>query len=301
MYSRRTVIASGITFISAGCTSVDIFGGRDDQTFCKQEAIAGPFDPAKELPPEYSTDQRALAHRAIRQDAATAYYGPRPLKNASYVVMDGAYYRVLLRGSYTEELPALVVTVDWESDQRAPDDATGISFSDLPAVDRMAIRSAVYGGIYRTQTHPETVLVHAESPVLYPDGTQESVLATRESCWVTWDDRAYHIVVHREETVETSVYEYTASSVATNAERFRELIVDRYLVHLDGLTPEERAILEEAIDGRYYERTDSRDPAFSRLWDRLGKNTVPESGGRYFIEYEGRRYGLELSRACQGV
>lgn len=301
MHSRRAIIAFWITLLSAGCTSVDFPDRRNDNTWCKQEAIAGPFDPAEEVPPKYSSTQRVLAQQAIQQDAATAYYGPRPLKNDSYVVMDGAYYKVVLRDSYTEDLPALVLTVEWEPSQKAPANAAVTSFTDLPESDRLALQSAVYGGVYRSQTHPETVLVHSESPVLYPDGTQESLLASREPGWVTWDDRIYHITVHREETVQTSVYEYTASLTAANAKRFRELIASQYLVHLDGLTPEERTILEEAIDDRYYERTESQLPPFERLWDRLGQNTVPESGGRYFVEYEGERYGLELSRACQGV
>jgi hypothetical protein len=299
--TRRTVIASLVAVLCSGCSSLPIPGSRHDNTFCKYEAIAKPFHPAEELPPDYSSAQRALALRVIRQETVTAVYGPRPLKNDSFVVKDGTFYRVVLADSHTAQLPALVMTVEWESGRQPPDDATLHAFADLPRVDRLALRSAVYGGIYRTHAHPETKLIHSQSPIPYPDGTQSSVLKACDSCWVEWNDRAYHIISHREDTIEKPVYTYSASVFAANAERFRELIVDRYLVRLNDLTPEERAIMDEAVAGRYYKRTDSRLPAFHRLRDRLPEHTVPESGGQWFVEYEGNRYGLDTSMVCQGV
>lgn len=82
---------------------------------------------------------------------------------------------------------------------------------------------------------------------------------------------------------------------------FRELIVDEHLVRLDDLTSKEQAILDEAIDGGYKKQTQSRFPPYHRLRDRLPNHTIPESGGIWFIEYKGERYGLDLGFVCQGV
>lgn len=96
-------------------------------------------------------------------------------------------------------------------------------------------------------------------------------------------------------------YTYSASEFAANAQTFRELIVDEHLVRLDDLTSKEQTILDEAIDGEYKKQTQSRFPLFHRLRDRLPNQTVPESGGKWFIEYKGKRYGLDLSFVYQGV
>ncbi|MUV59173.1 hypothetical protein, partial [Halogeometricum sp. CBA1124] len=178
------------------------------------------FDPATELPPDYSRFQRALAHRSIRRGWATAIYGPRPLKEDSYVVLDGAYYRVVLEESHVEEFPALVLTVEWTAGQTAPANATVLRFGELPPADRMGLRTAVYGGVYRAQVHPVQRLVHSETPVPFPDGTDESVLASCDSCWIRWDDRVYRLASHRETTVNQSVYRYGSTRAAPNAAAF---------------------------------------------------------------------------------
>jgi predicted heme/steroid binding protein len=239
--------------------------------------------------------------RAVRQGSATAFYGPRPLKTDSYVVVDGAFYDVFQSGSYTVELPALETSVEWESGRRAPESASHRSFADLPRVDRRALRSVVYGGIYRTHVHPETRLVHSESPVPYPDGVADSELPTDDPLWVRWDDRDYRVTVHRVTTVRRCVYEYAASKVAPNAEAFRRRIADRYLVRLDDLTPEQRTILDEAIGEGYHRETRSCFSTFHRLEDRLPERTLPESDTPYYVEYEGTRYGLSVSWVCQGT
>lgn len=200
MPTRRTVIAAGLACLSSGCSSFQQSNSQGDG--CSYEATTKPFSPVEDLPPNYSSPQRELAHRAIRQETVTAFYGPPPLKNDSFVVKDGTFYRVVLADSHTAQLPALVMTVTWDSGRQPPENATLHSFTDLPQADRLALRSIVYGGIYRSQTHPETSLVHSESPVPYPNGMQESVLATCDSCWVRWKDRAYHIISHREDTIE---------------------------------------------------------------------------------------------------
>lgn len=57
--------------------------------FCQYEVRLAPFDPATDLPPKYNRFQRALAHRAIHQERAAAFYGPRPLKEDAYVNLYG--------------------------------------------------------------------------------------------------------------------------------------------------------------------------------------------------------------------
>ena len=153
----------------------------------------------------------------------------------------------------------------------------------------------VYGGIYREAVHPTTTLDHVESPVVYPEGTESSELASADAHWVRWNNRAYDITVHRKTTVKTLVHEYEATQVATDAAAFRGLIAEQYLVKLDDITSEERAMLDTAVDGGYDVQEPS--PGFERLVRRLPEDRVPESGGRWYVEYDGDRYGLRLEWA----
>lgn len=302
MYTRRAFLATGSLAFTGGCASNVLDDGPSGNEFCRYEVRVEPFDPASELPPDYNRFQRALAYEAIRRGRSTAFYGPRPLKEDSYVVLDDAYHRVVLEESHVEAVPAIAMTVEWNAGQTSSANATVFEFGELPRADRMGLRSAVYGGIYREQVHPDRRLVHSRTPILYPEGIEESDLPSCDSCWIRWDGREYQLTSHRETSVNKSVYTYGASQVAPNATAFRQLIAEEYLVNVDGYPPEERAIVEEAIEGGYERRTDSRIPAVEQLRDRLGNQTepIPESGGLY-VEYEEARYRLTFGGACQGV
>ncbi|SFR45663.1 hypothetical protein [Halogeometricum limi] len=300
MISRRAMVASSLSILT-GCAS-SVLPPRDTDDYCEYEAIARPIDPVEAVPPAYAPAQRRLAVRAIRGGTATAFYGPRPLKNDSYVVFDGAYYEVSLAKSTAKTLPALLLRVEWRPEQEASEDTPNYSFGELPPVDRQALRSVVYGGVYRTWTHPENALLHSASPVLYPHGTASSLLATLDSCWIRWNDRAYEVTVHGESSTEQSVYEYEARQVASDAEGFRALMAERCLVRLNSLSSEQETIVRRAIADKYRRRSPTRLPEFDSLWDTLGKEgaLLPEAD-RWYIEYEGERYGLELSMYCQGA
>jgi hypothetical protein len=295
MYSRRAFIASGFALVTAGCSSPSVGESGGHQDRCEYEAVAEPFDPATDMPPGYSRYQQRLADQASRRGQATAYYGPRPLKRASYVEFDGSYYYVELVDIATVALPAFVLSVRWEPDRTPPPNSTVLSFPSLPQADQLALRSAVYGGLYRPHVHPRTVLDVSASPIPYPDGTGESMFTEGSQLWVRWGERVYDVTVHRTATLEKPVHEYTAERVAENAASFRALVADRYIISLDSLTPEERTILDEAVTGGYHEATRSPSRVWHRLLDRLRETAFPEAHYTWYVEYDEEWYTLLLS------
>lgn len=295
MHSRRALIASGFALLGAGCTAAPAGGPKADGDVCRYEAVAEPFDPATDVPPAYNRFQQGLAHRASRHGRTTAYYGPRPLKRASYVKIDGAYYYVELADSDTVDLPALVLSVLWNPGRSPPPNSPVVSFPNLSESDKSALRSAVYGGLYRPQVHPETTLEFSASPVPYPGGTDNSTFADKGELWVRWEGRAYEVTVHRTDTMEKLVHEYTAERVAGSVESFRALIADRYIVRLDDLSPDVQAILDAAVTGGYHETTRSPSQAWHRLLDRLRETAFPEAHYTWYVEYDGAWYTLFLS------
>jgi hypothetical protein len=58
------------------------------------------------------------------------------------------------------------------------------------------------------------------------------------------------------------------------------------------VSAEERAVLDAAVDGGY--DVEGPSPGFERLVERLPEDPVPESGRRWYIEYEDARYGRRL-------
>lgn len=299
MYSRRALIGSGMTLFIAGCSSLAPPLGGEHDVSCDYRATARPFDPASEIPPEYSSAQQSLAARAIRQGTATARYGPEPLKKDSYVSHNGAYFNVYRIETSSQELPALRMTVRWTDGQQVPSGSDTYVFEDLPLIDQRALRSVVYGGLYRGYTHPEQKLVHHASPVPYPPGTANSKLSDAKSAWIRWDGRNYAIRVHGETTLEREIYEYAAEEVASDAEAFRKLIAERYLFRLDDVTAKEHEIIRQAIKDEYSKTMHSCYSPFLGLWNRMVGQPMPESD-LFYIEYEGKRYGLNLYWACSG-
>lgn len=295
MYLRRGwFIVTVLLVIGAGCSSVPVGDFGPNQDRCEYEAIAEPFDPAKDLSPELNRFQRELVNQAVRQGEATAFYGPMPLKNDAYVAHDGAYYRIQHTKNSTTQLPALVMTVRWEPGHTPSKNDAVVNFTTLPAMDRLALRSAVYGGIYREQVHPESVLEHSKSPVPYPGGIVESDLATRDHLWVSWAGKVYAVTIHGNSTMEKMTHQYNSERVAADAESFRQLIANRYIVRLDNLTAGEREILDAATTGRYQEETQSPSRAWNRLLARLRETDFPESHYVWFVEYGEEWYKLRL-------
>ena len=282
--------------MGAGCVSNPLGNSEFNQNGCEYEATAEQLDPAEDIPAELTRFQRTLVNRTVRQGQATAYYGPRPLKNISYISYDGAYYRIQHTKNSTAQLPALVATIEWNSNKTASEHGDVLSFSSLPKEDRLALRSAVYGGIYREQIQPETVFEYSKSPILYPNGTGGSDLASRDHIWVSWAGQVYEITVHGKSTMGKTVHRYHSTRVATDAGSFRRLVADRYIVHLDNLTSGEREILDAATTGGYHEQTKSPSQTWNRLSDRLRKADFPKRG--VYIEYEGELYRLRLSSVC---
>lgn len=125
--------------------------------------------------------------------------------------------------------------------------------------------------------------------------SESSTLADTDRRWVEWGDRAYALTVHRESTTTTRVYDYVADHVAADTDSFRRYLHDRFVVQFEGLTDEERTIVEHAIDGGYEEKRKRPHDAWHRLVERLGDPVYPKDWYTWYVEYESETYFFELS------
>jgi ferritin-like protein len=77
--------------------------------------------------------------------------------------------------------------------------------------------------------------------------------------------------------------------VAPDTETFADRVRDRYLFVLSGLSDAEREVVEESIDGAYFED----DEAFRSVVDRIREHdgiSEDDFYGTWLLEYEGTEY-----------
>jgi hypothetical protein len=90
-------------------------------------------------------------------------------------------------------------------------------------------------------------------------------------------------------------YTVTAEAVARSTGTFVDRVLDRQGVVLDGLSTEQREVVEAAIDGGY-DACEPYSEAFDGLLDRL---STGEYDWASFVRYEGTWYVAEVSQWVQ--
>ena len=112
---------------------------------------------------------------------------------------------------------------------------------------------------------------------------------------VSYEGTAYPVTVEtRPATIRR--YRYEVTQVAADGESLGRRYVERYRFALTGLTDAERDVVEQAIDGGYYEG--SASDAFESLvrelrrHDRVGEEE--SDGEQYIVRYEGTDYWTEV-------
>jgi hypothetical protein len=163
-----------------------------------------------------------------------------------------------------------------------------LSYDELPEEDREALSRAfeeegsAEEGFEGGADHPYT-----------EDGYERSELV--DGATVIYEGSRYEVEGEQLELIERSEYTYTAEEVAEDADAFADWAREEYGFVLDGLSEEERGIVEEALDGGYYEGSASE--GFESLVDRFVEHeavTRDEYRGEWVVEYEGATYYAEL-------
>lgn len=261
---------------------------------------ADPFDPAEELPVGLTDAQRSLVAAAVDdgETEVTTYAGTPPVRSGVFVEHDDAFYRVEATETAATAVPARLTDVEWENGVTPPDDATVVSYDDLPATDRRALEYAVYGPEYGRERagHPTEGLHIRDSPVPYPDGAADSRLAGAGETWVRWNGRAYRVRVGGETTATRHTYRVALARVADAPAGFREHVAAGYLVRLDDLPDAEREIVEAAV-GDGYEECEPASAALQSFRNRLPENgTLPHPrNASWLLAYEGDRYEFRVT------
>ena len=276
---RRQFLASGTALLSvavAGCghpnVVLDLEAASDEDIADEVSTTAEP-----------GTEEYQVLTSA-RDDSAATRSGRRELFDRTNAVrVDGTFYEV--SETRVESSEATVYSVDVAFN---PDDTKAevgeVAYDDLPAFDREQLSFIVDD----REPADEEDNVNVEYGSAETVGDRSALVPDPQYDIVTHEGNRYRVAVGSR-TVSEGKYRYEVTEVAPDIETFADQIRERYLFALTGLSEAEREVIEEAIDGAYYEDDDAFRSVTDRVRDHEGLN-VDDSYGTWLLSYEDSEY-----------
>jgi len=252
---RRRFLASGTAFLSvalAGCghppSSSSLNEG--DRRRHRRRGVDD-ADPGSE---EYELVTSALENGSATRRGRYELFEP-----TDTVRVDEAVYEVTETRIASSEVTVYEVLIDFDPADTTPE-LGEIAFDDLPEVDRERLEPIV------SETDPPQ-----QDGYDLGVGYGSAAEVGNESVFVP--ERRYDVLVHDGDryrvvdshTASEAEYRYEATEVAPDVETFADHVRERYLFVLAGLSDAEREVVEESIDGAYFED----DDAFRSVIDRI--------------------------------
>ena len=275
---RRQFLASGTALLSvavAGC-------GHPNQVLDLDEASDEDIaDEGSTRVEPGSEEYRVLT--SARDNGSATRSGRRELFDRTNAVhVDDAIYEV--SETRLESSEATVYSVDVEFNLDDTNATVGeVAYDDLPSFDREKL-----------DVIPEATSSDRQYDVYVEYGTAEDV--GNRSVFVP--DPQYDIVTHEGDRYRVAVesrrvsegeYRYEVTEVAPDVDSFADQVREQYLFALTGLSAAEREVVEEAIDGAYYEDDDAFRSVVEKIRTHEGLN-VEDSYGTWLLSYEGAEY-----------
>ncbi|EMA22305.1 hypothetical protein [Haloarcula argentinensis] len=277
---RRQFLASGTALLSvavAGCGHPSVVLDMDDAT-------AADIADEVSMSPDPESTEYTVASEAIENSSATRRGRHELFDQIDTVRIDDAFYEVSETALESSDVTVYEVRIDFD-----PDDSTAeigeIAYEELPAVDRQRLDPIISdddppsGDGYDVGVGYGTAEEVGNGSVFVPEQQYDIIVH---------DGDRYRVTVSTRTTTETE-YRYEATEVASGVDSFADQIRDQYLFTLTGLSEAEREVVEEAIDGGYFQD----DEAFRSVTDRIREHEgieVTDSYGTWLLAYEQVEY-----------
>lgn len=245
--------------------------------------------------PEY----RDLVGGAVENGSATATGRSPPLETDEPVAFEGRYYELTATETGRREQTEYDIAIDYDPGTETPG-GEAIDYADLPEVDRAVMDALLPPPENRPGDEGSDVGI---GRAYSEEEAAESVLVSeQEYDAVVYEGERYPVDVGDGRTVTTYEYRYEAEEIAASAAEYGASVREEYAFTLSGLSDAEREVVEEAVDGGYYEG--SADDEFvsvaERFRDHRGYET-DEWGGNWVVRYEGAVYWADLQHPPSAV
>ncbi|MFU1782589.1 hypothetical protein ACM16X_14490 [Haloarcula japonica] len=277
---RRQFLASGTALLSvavAGC-------GHPSVVLDMDEATAADIADEVSMSPGPESTEYTVASEAIKNGSTTRRGRYELFDQTDTVRIDDAFYEVSETALESSDVTVYEVRIDFD-----PADSTAeigeIAYEELPAVDRQRLDPIISddnppsGDGYDVGVGYGTAEEVGDGSVFVPE---------RQYDIIAYDGNRYRVTVSTRTTAETE-YRYEATEIASGVDSFADQIRDQYLFTLTGLSEAEREVVEEAIDGGYFEDNE----AFQSVTDRIREHEgieVTDSYGTWLLSYEQVEY-----------
>lgn len=287
MARRRVLGVGGLVLLAvlAGCSAAGSLSMErvTDEELAEQASRSLDADEAE------LDDRRRLVRRAIENGSATTRGRSPPVEDGLPFAHQGRYYDLSRTVTDRERGTSVRIAVDYNGS--APD-AAAVAYENLSARDR-----AVLDGLFPPRNDRRTQGYDFGVGATY-DATEanRSVLLGTQPRAVSYEGETYPVDIGDSEPVTVRTYRYTAAVVANDTSAYARQLRETYLFTLSGLSQDERAVVEEAVDGSYYAESD--DEAFRSVLDRFrGREALEatEYRGTWLVRYDGAVHLADLS------
>lgn len=240
---------------------------------------------------------RSLITQRVVNEAITSgettYRGHyKPDLYTEYVVRDGdpTYFRIEIHEESSTNLTGYRYVFAFGSDVSTPSNRDRvIDFDALSKSDRESIQGAVGGeSNFGKANSAEFSVTFVE----LDEATREpSAFVPRSDVeYVSWQGKEMRVTFKEECSVSVGTYTVTAERIAESTAAFANHVLDNEGLVLNGLTADQRTIVEQAIDDEY----DACEPysnAFDKLLERL---SIGDGEFVSFVRYDGSWYFVQV-------
>jgi hypothetical protein len=228
---------------------------------------------------EYSIVNEALANGSTTRRSRYERFD-----RADSVRFEDAVYEVSETRMTSSDVTVYEVRIDFNPTDTTPDHGE-IAYDDLPAVDRQRL-----DGIISRDDSPsrEGYDVGVDYGTAAEVGNESVFVPDREYDIIVYDDQRYRVAVDSR-TASEGEYRYEVTEVAPDIKTYANQIREKYRFTLTGLSDAERAVVEEAIEGGYFEEDDAFRSVVERLRSHEGLSEE-DFYGTWLLEYEGVEY-----------
>ena len=276
---RRQVLATGAAFLSlplAGCVHPEVVLTMDSAT-------ADDIADRVSLHPDPDAEEYTVTAAAVDNGSTTRRGRYELFDRTSTVRLNNSFYGLDETRLSSSEVTVYEVLLDMN-----PENTTAkigaIAYEELPERDRRRLDGILSEEPPETDGYDVGVSYGSAAEV----GDESVFVPERQYDILVYEGDRYRVAVDSR-TAPEAEYRYTATEVAPTVEAFADQVREEYLFTLSGLSDAEREVVEEAIEGGYYEDSD----AFQSVLDRIRSHEgieVDDFYGTWLLEYESEEY-----------
>jgi hypothetical protein len=274
----------------AGCSaagSIDMRAVNDSEL---AEAASRSFDREPDRPGG-NTPPEIVLNETITNGSSTYTGLAPPIEQGLPFEVADRYYNLTYSVVNTSSASRVSIRIDYNATEP---NGTAIEFSELPAVDKEALRT-----LLPPRDVPPSEGYELGVNAVYTDAELNRSVLTPDTPYdvVIFDGERYPILVEEPESVTVNTYRYEAREIASNASVYAAQLRSQYVFRLTDLSEAEQSVVTEAVEsgGYYAESTD--DSGFESLLERFQARdaiTSDRASGLWLVRYEGEVYLVDL-------